>query len=80
MADALLSFDITVGDIFYVLFVKSFKSLGKGVLNSVHLRQRHQCVWCQVLNEETPNGETRVEDTCMEDRQQGHLLVSGVIV
>jgi len=80
MADVVLSFDITAGDIFYVLFVKSFKSLGKGFLNSVHLRQRHQCAWCQVLNEDKSNRETRVEVTCMEDRQKQHPLVSSVIV
>jgi len=47
MADAIMSFDITVGDIAYVLFVRGTISIGKGIANLTRLRKRHQCEWCQ---------------------------------
>ena len=47
MADAFANFDITLGDIAYILFVRCPLSLGKGFLNILHLRKRNQCHWCQ---------------------------------
>jgi len=46
MADAFASFDISFGDIMYVIVVLGSKSLFKGTLNTLHLRKRHQCAVC----------------------------------
>lgn len=51
MADALSTFDITVTDIFYIIGVAlcyGSRSLCKGILNSLHLRQRHRCFTCRL--------------------------------
>jgi hypothetical protein len=47
MADSIANFDITIGDIAYVLFVKGTISLCKGVMNVLHIRRPHQCEYCQ---------------------------------
>jgi len=61
MADSLLSFDITFGDVIYFIVVKGSKSLFKGTLNLVHLRTRHQCKDCQedVYNTRVHNAEKK---------------------
>jgi hypothetical protein len=63
MADAILSYDFSFGDVLYGIIVMAPRSLFKGTLNSLHLRKRNRCCVCQhiILHERirkaTENGE-----------------------
>jgi len=78
MADA--NFDITLGDIAYILFVRCFLSLGKGILNSLHLRKRNQCHWCQTRLNATSECDHNLSPSTPEIVRRDHPLVSGIIV
>lgn len=78
MADA--NFDITLGDIAYVLFVRGSLSLGKGVLNILHLRKRNQCHWCQTRLNGAPECVHLVSPSTPDIVRRDHPLVSGIIV
>ena len=80
MADSLLAFDITIGDIAYVLFVRGSLSLGKGVLNILHLRKRNQCYDCQRRLNSAPECDHHVSPSTPDIVRRDHPLVSGIIV